>query len=269
MLISKKMIEIKLKFWIKEAEINNWFGEKNVFFILSQGRSGTSFLANLLDKSAKACVEHEPVREDFQAYQGAFHSEKKALKYIKNFRKREIYFRVRNRNIEIYGEVNSLLRRHYKALKDNFPNATFIHLIRDGRDVVRSMMSRRTMTPEDPNTKLIYPKEGDPYKEKWLEMSRFEKLCWYWQEENRYLRENIQNLVKFEEILKDYEYFRNNILEKIGICLSEEIWKREVNNPKNVTKEYSIPPWSEWDKKKKDIFKEICASEMRKNKYEI
>lgn len=269
MRLNKEVLKNKLNFWVDQTEINNWFKDKNIFFILAMGRSGTKFLAHLLNKSKEAYVVHEPVYSDFQAYQEAFYSEEKGLKYIRNFRKKEIYLRIRNKGIKTYGEVNSALRRHYNALKEEFPNATFIHLIRDGRDVVRSAMSRWTMTSKDPNTKLIHPTNGDPYKERWSEMSRFEKLCWYWQVDNHYLRENIGNPVKFEDLLRNYEYFKNNILEKIGINISKEVWIKEVNNPKNTTKEYSIPPWKNWDKKKTKYFEEICGKEMGAYGYEI
>jgi len=152
-------------FWISDEEIDEWFNSKKLFFILSIGRSGTKWLANLLNKAPRALVVHEPFIEAIP-HQEAFHDPKKAEEYIMKFRKKEIYLRVHNHDIDIYGEVNSFLRRHCEALKKAFPNAIILHLVRDGRDVVRSMYSRETMLPGAYDTKYIRPKPGDPYYKK-------------------------------------------------------------------------------------------------------
>jgi len=154
---SRKMIKTKLKFWYSNKKINNWINDKKLFFILAIGRSGTNFFSQLLDKSENAYIVHQPVRSDFRAHNEAFFSEKKAYKYFKTFRKKEIYLRAKLKNIEVYGEVNSVIRRHCNAIRKLFPNASIFHLVRDGRDVVRSMMARKTMTSEDQVTKKIKP----------------------------------------------------------------------------------------------------------------
>ena len=140
MYYSRKMIKGLLLFWISKEEIEKWIKKKKIFFILSIGRSGTNFFANLLDKALKTYIVHEPVGSDHRAYQEAYHSEEKAFKYIAKFRKKEIYLRTKKKNFNTYGEVNSILRRHNFALKNSFPKAHFFHLIRDGRDVVQKNM---------------------------------------------------------------------------------------------------------------------------------
>ena len=87
---SKKMLKLKLFIWITDKKIEKLLEDKNIFFILSIGRSGTQFLANLLNKAKKTYIVHEPVRSDHRAYQEAYRSEKKALNYIENFRRKEI-----------------------------------------------------------------------------------------------------------------------------------------------------------------------------------
>lgn len=263
------MIKTKLKFWINDRKIKEWANSKNIFFILAIGRSGTKFLADLLDKAPGTLVVHEPIQDDFQAYQEGFHSEAKAEHYIQSLRKKEIYLRLGNQHIDTYGEVNGVLRRHCLALKKEFPNAKFIHLIRDGRDVVRSMISRKTMTVEDPNTKHISPRLEDVWFDKWSEMSRFEKLCWYWQVENRYLRINIQKRVQLEKVIADYEYFQKYVLKPLELEITEDVWRKDIDSPKNVTKEYKIPHWSEWDYDMMQKFFAICGEEMKKNGYEL
>jgi len=74
----KKPVKTLSKFWITNKKVDKWFNDINTFFILSIGRSGTKFLSNLLNLVLRACIEHEPVRNDFKSYQNAFYSEKKA-----------------------------------------------------------------------------------------------------------------------------------------------------------------------------------------------
>ncbi|MFW6070645.1 MAG: sulfotransferase, partial [bacterium] len=180
------MLKTHLQFWITSRRVDAWSEKVNVFFVLAIGRSGTSFLAHLLDQAPGAHVVHEPIGEDFMAYQEAFHDPDAARSYVHRFRKKEIYLRARAvqmEHMEAYGEVNSALRRHARALAAAFPDAVLFHLVRDGRDVVRSMSARRTMTPEDKNTNAIRPRPGDPWAGKWEQMDRFARLCWYWQVE--------------------------------------------------------------------------------------
>lgn len=261
------MIKTKLKFWIPDKKIEEWANSKNIFFMLAIGRSGTKFLADLLNKAPGAYVVHEPVREDFQAYQEAFHSDKKGIDYVQSFRKKEIYLRARSKNIETYGEVNPALRRHCHALKQAFPNATFIHLVRDGRDVIRSMMSRNTMTSKDPNTRRIYPTNGDRWYDEWGKMNRFEKLCWYWQVANGYLRNSIPKTIQFEKLISSYEYFRENLLDPLNINITKDVWREATAIPKNSTKKYTIPDWSNWGSEKTETFWKICGEELLKNGY--
>ncbi len=266
---SRKMIKTKLKFWYSNKKINGWIKENSIFFILAIGRSGTNFFSQLLNKSKNAYIVHEPVRSDFRAYSEAFFSEKKAYKYFKTFRRKEIYLRAKLKNKEIYGEVNSVIRRHCKAIRKSFPNASLFHLVRDGRDVIRSMTARKTMTSEDPNTKSIRPTKDSPWYDKWVSMSRFEKLCWYWDVENRYLHENIDTIIYFEKLISDYEYFNKNLLVPLNLEISKDIWEKEVKSPKNITKQHTIPHWNDWDPKKLESFNKICGETMKNLGYEI
>lgn len=263
-----KRVNVVLRFWITDKKVEKWANGKNIFFVLAIGRSGTKFLADLLNKAPGTYVAHEPVQRDFRAYQRAFHSEEEAMKYIQGFRKREIYLRCRDKGINTYGEVNSVLRRHCNALKQAFPEAVFLHLIRDGREVVRSMMSRDTMTEKDPKIQYIYPAENDPCCDKWSEMTRFEKLCWLWRVENEYLQNVIQaGPIQIEKLCSSYKYFEKHVLIPLNLEISEDIWLQHAKLPKNVTREYKFSHFSQWDGKTAETFENICGEEMEANGY--
>ena len=263
------MIKNRLKVWITTNTVEKWIKNTQIFFILAIGRSGTMFLSQLLNKSPKAFVVHEPVRTDFRAYKQAFFSEIKANKYFSKFRKKEIFLRNHKLNINTYGEVNSVLRRHCNAIKTSFPTAKVLHLVRDGRDVVRSMLSRKTMTNVDQNTKNIMPKNGDQWYDEWGNMTRFERLCWYWNIENHYLLDNIGKIIQFENLISSYEYFQEKLLIPLGLVIPESLWEKEINAPKNITSKYEFPHWTQWDSKRKSIFNTICGKIMKEVGYSL
>jgi hypothetical protein len=251
-----------LSIWVTQNQWKEWSNKWDFFFILALGRSGTAFLAKLLSRAHGAHVFHEPAFEDFNAVVRAFYSPRSAERYIQQFRKKEIYLRMRNVVPGVYGEVNSGLRRHAEALKNTFPEATLIHLVRDGRDVVRSMMSRRTMTLKDPFTSRIHPTGLDPWKPRWHKMDRFSRICWFWQAENSYLRTVVGNPVQFEKILSSYEYFYDSILVPCHIFIDKKDWQMAVASPNNRTNTFRMQKWDTWTPEQQKIFRKICGDEM-------
>jgi hypothetical protein len=257
----------------------------NFFFILALGRSGTQFLASLLAKSPGALVYHEPAAED-PIYFG--------LRYAGDFKQvTDDYLEKRFRGLlpedgqyEVYGEVNSYLRYEVDWLQRRF-SPVLIHLVRDGRDFVRSAYTREVYTIKDKNP--LVPRDSDPYAQKWSNMNRFQKLCWYWTHTNEFLFSKLKQTVRLEKLVTDYGYFKERILEPTGLQVSFAAWSREVKKPKNTSQRrvlkkkikrivffwekpqplQSIPPWSKWDTEKKEQFHEICAETMTKLGYSL
>ena len=241
----------------------------SIFFIVDSGRSGTKFLANLLDNDPNSTAMHEPTDLDKIAYLYSF-KEGETRKYVSGYRKRNIYKTIKKYNPKIYGEVNSYLRRHVKYLKEVFPGAKYFHLVRDGRDVIRSFMSRNTLTDNDLSTYYFRNKSyNNKLPENWDSIDRFQKLCWYWRIEVEFVNEEIKDVINFENILKDYDYFNKKVLLPTGIDIQKKLWNKTISNPVNVTKKYIFPPWNEWKNDYKDKFIEICGTLMDKFNYKL
>jgi len=257
------------------------------FFILSLGRSGTNFLEHLLSKDPNALVYHEPYDYDnqllFYRYSGDFSViidsilERRFSKLIPE-----------NSKYKIYGEVNSYLRYEVDWLRNRF-NPVLIYLVRDGRDVIRSMYTRDVLTAYDPQQSIV-PKDNDPYAKKWQSMNRFQKLCWYWMNTNEFLLSKFNDFAKFEYILKNYDYFKEKILLPTGLTISYELWKNYISKPRNTSKKRlsklkikknlffwkekkelikPISHWKNWDKGRTDQFLEICGETMGKLRYTL
>ncbi|EFK11585.1 conserved hypothetical protein [delta proteobacterium NaphS2] len=254
------------------------------FFILGMGRSGTAFLASLLSKANHALVYHEPEPED-RLYFGlryAGHFDAVVDNYLKRrFQK----ILPKDKSIQHYGEVNSYLRYEVDWLRDKFDPA-IIHVVRDGRDFVSSAYPRVAYTVNDKKMTIV-PKSGDAYAEKWQNMSRFEKLCWYWMHTNEFLASKTDKRVQFEKLIGDYEYFEKNLLNQIGLYISKNLWEEQIQKPKNTTKHFlmkkrikrllgmrkqddntiPIAHWNKWDNERLSQFDDICSGTMKKLGY--
>ena len=239
----------------------------SLFFIFSLGRSGTQFLARMLNNDMAAAVLHEPAKRDVLEYNKSFSEGYNYSAYIKGFRKKFIQYNVANKNIHIYGEVNSYLRRHASTIMECIPGARCLFLIRDGRDVVRSMMSRDIFS-DNWLYNSITPAQDDPYYSKWSEWGPFEKSCWLWASENALLYNQFGEAFKFEKIISDYSYFKANVIGPIQVAISESTWANEIRvKSENRTLQYKIDPYETWSKEWKRIFWEICGKMMETHGY--
>lgn len=102
--------------------------KKNNFIITGYGRSGTKFLSNVLNKSEKWTVLHEPRKSEAE----------------KAFRagQTKIYINKINRafNKEYYGEVNSYLRFYLSLLIKEYNMGV---IIRNPKDIITSVFNRK------------------------------------------------------------------------------------------------------------------------------
>lgn len=244
-----------------------WFASREVFWGLAIGRSGTTFLSHLLDSAAGARVRHEPRREDVDAYRRACASSDAAVRYLVGFALPDVYLRERSSSPEVYGEVNSYLRRHAGALREVLPEVRIFHLVRDGRDVVRSMYSRPTLTPEDEATAHLLRNADGPTGGSDGRPSRFDWLCWYWTRENAYLRRHAEWTVRFEDLLRDYDHFRARLTGPLGLRIDRPTWSAAVSRPVHATESHELPPPPEWSADRTRRFWEICGDEMERYDY--
>ncbi len=254
----------------KEQEFEEWKATTPLFFGFGSFRSGTVFLANMLKTELpNSHIEHEANVLDHYHYSKAIQSEEEALHYLKYHRQQELYWRCGGKQVDRYGEINPFLRLHATAVKKTFPKAKLFHVVRDGRNIVRSIYSREILGKSDPLNKLIYPPKGDPYFEKWSTMSRFEKICWQWQYDNAYLLKVIGKPIKFELLRSDYDYFKSELLDQIGVDIDALTWQGYVSQKQNVTPTYRLPHYKDWTATQQQQFKSICGEVMQRCGYEL
>lgn len=164
--------------------------KKDNFFITGCARSGTTAIAEILDtaSNAKVTVEESPILhvECRALYDGVFEEPRKTF-YIAKSSTMDRW----NSEGKIYGDKNVNYVPFIPYIDEKI-----IYLIRDGRDVVRSLMNwhghfknvyseAEGKRPDLSDYCRPRPHPDNPYFKKWPNMSRFEMCCWYWQEWNR------------------------------------------------------------------------------------
>ena len=247
--------------------------QDRMFFMLGNGRSGTQLISNLLNNSKECCVFHEPNFWDDVGTMDIFrrHPEQ-AIEYWKRYRCQAVYKRWREFGAPIiYGEVNGTIRYHAPAIQTLFPRAVLLHLVRDGRNYVRSVMGMSEFYNKGSKGAFaLEPLPGDPYVTRWSKMSRFEKICWSWREANQFLSQYIpeSRIVKLEQLATNYAFTRDLFHREIGITISRATWDETTSKrSNNSTRKYDFPPWQEWSDMHTEQFNSICGDIMNKLGY--
>jgi hypothetical protein len=248
----------------------------NYIFITGFGRSGTTFLSHLLSQCSNARAFHEYVgNREFELlswYIGKSYSKP----YLENQKNRiEQDPQITNQFID----VNGAYRNCINEVEDVFKPLKIFHLVRDPRDVVRSLYTRR----DDKKVHFLPIDETDI--KWWLSANKFSQICWNWKTETELLLEKKLDILHFEKITGDYNYFKSNLLDKIGLNMDLLSWQNIIAVKKNKTKskiyrylyakvkgkqfvEERLPRYDNWSEEYKTIFMDICGDTMLKLGYE-
>jgi hypothetical protein len=223
-------------------------------FILGVGRSGTTLLSKLLQNDGMI-VRHEPpemVRGDRNAYVERFQRRKYNPDYFKGERKKFINRQLKKKT---YIEINGYLRLHIPILKEVFPDAIFIQIVRDPKAVIRSMMSKK---------KSILPSLQRSCKK-----ILFQMCCNIWAEENKEVRLLSDGFIRLEDILTDFDEYKKKLLKPLGIKQGKRQWEKIVSHKVNATKKFTFPKYEMWTKKNKRFFQMACKEEANRYGYKM
>lgn len=248
-------------------------------FIVSTGRTGTKFLASLLNGLDRTYALHEPVPNMLKLGNDFLRgkvSNKDAKRIILN--NRNLYFkRAQLEKITRFIESNNRYYSLIPILRDLFPNSKFIHVVRDGRDVVRSGMSRNFYTSTDKAYRISASHlTNDLFHSTWYKLNQFEKVCWWWTKKDSEIYKATKNqkdslIVKFEDIFSDkndYEGIKS-IFEFIGINSVDDYIFSKIGKRENATKMFKFPHWSKWNDSQKAQFNRIAGEHMTNIGYDI
>ncbi|MEX2672014.1 MAG: hypothetical protein WD294_07890 [Phycisphaeraceae bacterium] len=151
--------------------------------------------------------------------------------------------------------------------------ARCVQLVRDGRKVVASMYPRKIYTK---HAKTLPVMPGDPkLAAKWDQWPRFEKLCWHWRDGVEHLLTQGFPLLRFEELLSDYDLTDEILLKPSGIDLPREQWREACARPINATRfrvRWLMPNHVgrlRWNDDYERRFRALCGPTMEKLGYTL
>jgi hypothetical protein len=187
------------------------------FFIVSSGRSGTAMLAKALGAAHGVTIQHEYMVHIVQKlavrrYQGLAGTDD-ARELLAAAHGAAIAYA----ETPLWGDSSNKLSWLIPDLAALFPDAKFIHLMRDGRKVSGSYfhklaaecyddrstailaahLAEPERVPAPPPEKPYWwpqPRADDPFAKEFARFDQFERIAWHWQEINRIILESFAGL---------------------------------------------------------------------------
>lgn len=257
---------MRLKLRAGDAHLSELCNTTRFVFIVGSGRCGTHFLSRVLNRDPSGLVLHEPDFTPDATWIPKMRVNRQLRRqYTNTFRKYSILCRVARDRPPIYSEVSGTLRYCIGELRSSFPGSTVLILVRDLRDIVRSVMARSHYTNDAAGAWAISPTPGEPYYEQWDAMPRFAKVCWWAQDAYEQILNQVGDcdIIKLEHAVDDWEYFRTAILNPTGLNVGFDDWvSAKSREPRNATHTHTFPHWTNWHSNQKRIFEEICGKLM-------
>ena len=249
--------------------------ERNIFFVLSTGRSGTKTIARSLSGLRDCLCLHEPAPQlilESSAYRYGRLEDEKLRQFLLQTRQPVV-------NGKVYGESNQTLSIIVPVLAKSFPKAKFIWLIRNGLDVVSSIFSRQWYTGHSANHdryedcpplekawingRIMGDLCGDVPFAKWKKMNPFARCCWYWAYINRTIEEDLRDHCSegsHQKLkLEEYDQSLPKITKWLGFGQAPEQQTGRHNRA-----HYKLYPWQKWTSEERKTFLYWCGSLMDK-----
>jgi hypothetical protein len=254
-------------------------------FVVSTGRTGTQFLADLFGRLG-ARASHEPGPKWLRLASNAH-----AAGRLGSERAARLVARARHHEVERPGappwvESSCLVYGLVEPLLATFPDAHVVQVVRDPRTYVRSalgwgayraggrplnLVPFRRLAPTQFRPRSLRRRLG------WAAEGQFERLCWAWAAMNRSMREQGSgsprfSVVRYEDLfdpLRSGPTLRS-LCELVGLEADDAtlagLAERRVNAGKRTPE---IPEWSRWTPPERARLVRDCAEEASRYGYDL
>ncbi len=260
-------------------------------FILSTGRTGTQRLAEVITAATGHVLSlHEPWPDLFELGEAFARGQLSVYAASSTLRRARqgICNRARRQHALAYVESNTNASYLPAVIRVVFDRPRFAHIVRDGREVVRSMYSKTNpgRRPGHPAAYFMDHDDGrcrlaavdfpdDPWAPKWHAMSRFERICWHWAKKNALLREALGShpdaiVLRYEDIFDKASGFSGfgTLLSFLEIDRHMTAGEHEVRSMlgarTNRCAFYDLPQPEAWPLELKAAFDRIAGEEQRR-----
>ena len=201
------------------------------FFIVSSGRSGTAMLTKALAQSPDVTIEHEYMVHIVQPlgvrrYQGLASAQEAAATLMAIHGAAIHYCQT-----PLWGDSSNKLSWLIPDLAAAFPDARFIHLVRDGRKVAGSFFHKlgaenyddrssaifaeylrapQSVRMPPPEKKYWWPQAlpGTPWAEAFAGFNQFERIAWHWAEINAVILRDMEKIPPLQRFFVRLEDLR-------------------------------------------------------------
>lgn len=256
--------------------IENMYNEYTPVFILSTGRSGSKFIASLLNQSSEIMAYHEasPALEYFSNF--AYHNQSQKALLIKmiDAARMELILDAYSKE-KIFVESNQCLTFFAPAIRELFKKSKFVHIVRHPADFVRSAL-RKGWYINDSIWEIGRVRMND--EQGWETLDQVEKLSWLWQTTNQFIEnfkcqidsdrimtfriedifENVAQVQKMVQFVGTRSIPESDIRRIQGVRINE--LRITPNEPVNIKKTLHFPVYPIWDEPAKESLKRYCAA---------
>lgn len=247
-------------------------------FFLSTGRAGTKWFSDLLAADTSLKVLHNPYPN--LAYQNklAFKllQDKSAGKREKEMLK-EFYLLARENHIRYsvktsrrLVETNNAISFFAPVIRELFPEAKFVHLIRHPIDFIRSGYKRNYYTGAPEDQKRLEPLDGKVY---WEEMNRIGKIAWLWKETNKFIEEFKPRVESGKFFTLSFSNFNEENIRKmisfLDVNIDHHRIVKRIDKPTNIQRTGTAPDFEQWEESDQMHVKNLCGDLAKRYGFEL
>lgn len=238
-------------------------------FIVSSGRSGTQMCHKLLSTFAQVEAHHEYLCTHVQPLAVLFYrgivSQEEVVRRLEQFHGTAVHYS----DAALWVDASNKLSWLIGPLAERFPQAKFVHLIRDGRKVASSfyhklgdeiyddrsvsILKRYLAAPDHhrcppPEKKYWWnlPRPAHPAAAQFEGYDQFQRICFHWAEVNRVILRDLERVPADQQMrikLEDLVHGRNHaraFLQFLGLGYSDYHFAL-LERPHNVNIPQNFP----------------------------
>ncbi len=254
-----------------QKSIDAMYNDYSPVFVLTTGRSGSKFLASLLNLSPDIRAYHEPkpALQYFSNFAYQHQDDKRLLTTMIDAARMELVLEAYIHG-KIFVESNQCSTFFAPVIKDLFRRSKFVHLVRHPGDFVRSA-ARKGFHQNDSiwEAGRVRMKDTDT----WDRLGQLERLSWLWKTSHQFI-EDFKTQIKadrimtcrIEDILHETTVVQT-LLDFIGADTIpaetiQEVQQIKINElrigpdePPNMKKVAHFPTYPVWDQQMKELLR--------------
>ncbi len=173
-----------------------------------------------------------------------------------------------------YCDVNPYQYNLINFIHLTYPDAKFVHVVRNGYDCVRSFFQRTKSTyPDQPKAGWSrysmakpMPMDDDPWFDEWNDFDRLQKIAWMWTNINALIQERLQRVSRANQmILKLEEFSEQRVLQLLEFAGLPRQFDLEQLRLHNAQSELTL----QWTSESIAAFNRIAGAQMKRFQYEV